>query len=154
MNVAITVWENRISPVFDSAETLLIAEVRGREVVAGKTQVFHIDMAARLMQLLRHHKVGVLICGALCVGSTALLEAHGIQVIPFMAGDAAQVLARYARGEDLSDFSMPGCRWRRCSRLSGEGVRPRGKIQQNKNLNNGGRRCQDSTEPVREEGDL
>ncbi|MEZ4551736.1 MAG: hypothetical protein R2860_13105 [Desulfobacterales bacterium] len=33
MKVALTAWEDRISPVFDAARTLLIAEVENGEIV-------------------------------------------------------------------------------------------------------------------------
>ena len=33
MKVAITVWGNRISPVFDSAQTVLLAELLDKQVV-------------------------------------------------------------------------------------------------------------------------
>lgn len=118
MNVAITTWENRVSPVLDSAETLVIVEIRGGEIVARKTRMFHAGIA-RLVQLLCDHEVRVLICGALCLGPAALIEAHGIEVISFMAGDAEIILDRFARGEDLAEFFMPGCRRRRCFHSGG-----------------------------------
>jgi len=68
MNVAITVWENRISPVFDSAETLLIAEIREARVVDRKIRVFHAGLFDRFIKLLHDLEVRVLICGALCAG--------------------------------------------------------------------------------------
>ena len=113
MKVAITIWENRISPVFDAAENLLIAEIRDREIVARKIRPLPAGPYGRLIELLRDHQVEVLICGALCVGPAAFLEMHGIHVISFIAGDAGQVLARFAQDGDLSAFFMPGCRWRR-----------------------------------------
>lgn len=114
MNVAITIWENRISPVFDAAQNLLIAEIRDGKIADRKTRPLPFGPYDRLIQLLQDHRVRVLICGALCVGPAALLEAYGIDVISFIAGNTEEVLARYAQGEDLSPFFMPGCRWRRC----------------------------------------
>ncbi len=147
MNVAITIWENRISPVFDAAENLLIAEIRDREIVGRKTRPLPAGPYSQLIQLLREHRVKVLICGALCVGPAALLETHGIHVISFIAGDAEQVLARYAQGEDLSAFFMPGCRWRRC-RTGSERGGPKEQLEKN---TSGGGLCQASTKPVRQD---
>lgn len=114
MNVAITLWENRISPVFDSAQTLLIAEIREARVVDRKIRVFHAGMFDRFIELLHNLEVRVLICGALCAGQANTLEALGVTIISFIAGDAEKVLEQYVRGDDLADFAMPGCRWRRC----------------------------------------
>lgn len=120
MNVAITIWENRISPVFDSAETLLIAETREAEIVGRRIRVFQAGMFDRFVQLLNELDVQVLICGALCAGPAHVLESQGITVISFIAGDVEQVLERYMNGSDLAEFAMPGCRWRRCCRNRGQ----------------------------------
>lgn len=151
MNIAITIWENRISPVFDAAENLLIAELRDGEIVARKNLSVPSGPYSRLIQLFREHRVKVLICGALCVGPAALLEAHGVHVVSFIAGDAEQVLSRFALGEDLSSFFMPGCRWRRCRAGTGGGSpRERLKII---SLTLEVESCQALTEPVRQDAD-
>lgn len=123
MNVAITVWDNRISPVFDSAETLLIARISETEVVDRQTRLFQAGMFDRFVQLLSELEVQVLICGALCAGPARILEAQGVNVISFMTGDALEILDRYVRGKDLAQFAMPGCRWRRCCRSRGQEVK-------------------------------
>lgn len=116
MNVAITIWGNRISPVFDSAQTLLVAEIRETQVVDRKIQRFEATMFSRSLGLLQQLNVQVLICGALCEGPVRLLECHGIEVIPFVTGEAEEILACYAQGEDLEKFAMPGCGHARCCR--------------------------------------
>lgn len=98
MNVAITVWDNRISPVFDSAETLLIARSRESEIVDRQTRLFQAGMFDRFVQLLSGLDVQVLICGALCAGPACILEAQGVNVISFMAGDAEEILDHYVQG--------------------------------------------------------
>ncbi len=40
MKLGITVWGNRISPVFDVAQTLLVAEIRQDEVVGRQIEMF------------------------------------------------------------------------------------------------------------------
>lgn len=116
MNVAITVWGNRISPVFDSAQTLLVAEIREDQVVDRKMQLFQATMFNRCLRLLEELDVRVLICGALCEGPVRLLESHDIEVIPFVTGDAEEILACYVQGKDLREFAMPGCGHARCCR--------------------------------------
>jgi predicted Fe-Mo cluster-binding NifX family protein len=116
MNIAITVWGQRISPVFDAAQTLLVAEVVGNMIVDRKVAVFQAGRFEQFVQLLAEMEVRVLICGALCAGPAGILESRGVSVISFMTGEAEQVLQMYVRGEDLNPFTMPGCRWRGCCR--------------------------------------
>ena len=122
MNIAITVWNNRISPVFDSAGTLLVAEICKAEIIDRKIRLFQTGLFDRFVQLLGNLDVQVLICGAICAGPVTILESQGIKVISFVAGDVEKVLKMYASGDDLAEFSMPGCRWRRCCRDRGQEV--------------------------------
>ncbi len=117
MNVAITVWGNRISPVFDSAQTLLIAEILDDQVVDRKIELFQPTMFNRCLNLLEELDVRVLICGALCEGPVRLLESHDVEVIPFVTGEAEKILECYVQGKDLAEFAMPGCGHGRCCRL-------------------------------------
>jgi predicted Fe-Mo cluster-binding NifX family protein len=116
MNVAITVWGNRISPVFDSAQTLLIAEIRGDQVVDRKLHLFQAAMFDRCLRLLKELEVCVLICGALCEGPARMLESHNIEVIAFITGEAEEILESFVQGQDLKKFTMPGCGHGRCCR--------------------------------------
>lgn len=131
MNVAITVWGDRISPVFDSARTLLVAEIREDQVAGRKIQMFQSTVFNRCLRLLEELDVRVLICGALCEGPVRLLEFHGIEVIPFVTGEAEKVLECYVQGKDLKEFAMPGCGHARCCRtrdgrlqVQGRGLAP------------------------------
>ena len=65
MKVALTAWEDRISPVFDSARTLLIAEIKNGEIVDRRFETFIPDMFSRLSGTLDDLGIDVLICGAI-----------------------------------------------------------------------------------------
>lgn len=117
MNVAITVWGNRISPVFDSAQTLLVAEVWDEQVVDRRIQLFQGTLFQQCLSLLQELEVSVLICGALCEGPVRLLESEDIEVIPFVTGEAEEILEWYIQGKDMEKFAMPGCNQpKRCCR--------------------------------------
>ncbi len=116
MNVAITIWGNRISPVFDSAQTLLVAAIRDSKVIDKKTLLFQATMFHRCLRLLQDLDVRVLICGALCEGPVRLLESCDIEVIPFVTGEVEDILECFAQGKDLDEFTMPGCGHGRCCR--------------------------------------
>jgi len=127
--IAVTVWGQRISPVFDSARTLLLAEIDGATVVATAYLAFDPEQTLELVRMLRAQQVVLVICGAVSEQPAALLEAAGIELIPFVAGEVHRVLERYLQGLPLgSEFGMPGC---------GRSFCCRGKIRQGREI--GGR---------------
>lgn len=123
MNVAITVWKNRISPVFDSAQVLLVVQAQGTEIVDAVVKEVQTTMFKRFLTLLEELNVHVLICGALCKGPASVLENQGVEVISFVTGEAEDVLECYLQGKDLTEFVMPGCGRSRCCRIRKEGGR-------------------------------
>jgi predicted Fe-Mo cluster-binding NifX family protein len=110
MNVAITVWENRISPVFDSGRTLLVAEIKGNVLVNSSYLIFDFDHPLELFRMLHAEKVRTIICGAISEGHANMLLAEGFELISFITGDVHQVLKSFIKGDPLGeDFKMPGC---------------------------------------------
>jgi predicted Fe-Mo cluster-binding NifX family protein len=110
MRVAIPVWNGRVSPVFDTARQLLVAEIEeGRDPSRTQEELSEglpLSRARRLADL----GVNVLICGAISRPLTTLLAAAGVRVIPWTAGPVEDVLAAYTGGQ-LPDprWRMPGC---------------------------------------------
>ena len=102
MNVAVTVWGNRISPVFDSAQTLLVVDIREAEIVDRKISLFQATLFNRFLKLLEDLEVRVLICGALSRESIRQLAANDIEVISFIAGETERIW-------EMTEWrSMPG----------------------------------------------
>lgn len=128
MKVALSTWQDRISPVFDVARQLLLAEVQNSRVIS---KVFlaldpNMDWESRVEHLAKS-EIDVLICGAISSSLEPLLQARGIQVISHVCGPVDDVL-RYFIRDGLADrrYQMPGCRGsRRCGaeRNSGCGRR-------------------------------
>ena len=110
MKIAITIWGTKISPVFDSARTLLVVEVQGANVIERRHEPFEGHLLNRSLMLIRALDVRVLLCGALCEAPARILEANGVEVIPFLSGDVEKVIESYVLGGDLARFSLPGCR--------------------------------------------
>ncbi len=111
MRLAIPIWNERVSPVFDTAKTLLLAEVEqgeeaSRQIVEVSMTPFPIQRARRLTEL----HVDVLICGAISRSQANFVSAAGIEVIAWVAGPAEDVLRAYLAGR-ISDpcWRMPGC---------------------------------------------
>lgn len=110
MKVALTVWEDRISPLFDSSRTLLIADIKARGVGEKRLEPFECDSAFSRAEKLDELGVKVLICGGISSFFASLIEAHHIRIIPFAAGAVDEVMEAYVTG-NLSNkrFRMPGC---------------------------------------------
>jgi predicted Fe-Mo cluster-binding NifX family protein len=108
--VAIPDWEGRVSPVFDVAGRLLVAQV-----VSGLPDVFRHEQllaqtpTARASQL-AEWGVKTLLCGGISSGLRETLERADITVIPHICGGVQEVLQAYLENR-LSDerFAMPGC---------------------------------------------
>ena len=110
MKVALTVWENRISPVFDCAQMLFIVDIIERRATGGHFEPFHCETPFSRAAKLSDLSIEVLICGAVSNLFASIIETQGITIIPFIAGVADEVLDAYLM-ERLCDskFQMPGC---------------------------------------------
>ncbi len=119
MTIGITVWQGRISPVFDVCREALILGIEDGCVVS-RTQA-SIDTPNALFKIARLRELGVntLICGAISEPLRQELTGQGLQVIAFVAGDIEEVTRAFIAGRlPAPSLSMPGCgRWgRHCRR--------------------------------------
>ena len=104
--IAIPVCNDRISPVFDVARSLLLVEDGRRVASAQLKALFPPERAGELAAL----GVELLICGAISRFQEMALRGRGVEVMPWLAGDVEEVLDAYRAGR-LNDarFVMPGC---------------------------------------------
>lgn len=114
--IALAVWKNRISPVFDASRTILVLTLERQTVIGRELVVFANDNPVHKLRRLRELEIDRLVCGAISRELAQMLSARGIQTLPFVTGAVEEVLAAYLAG-DLPNlrFAMPGCRGR-CSR--------------------------------------
>jgi len=110
MKIAVSVWEGRVSPVFDTAARLLVldAEETGE---ASRFEVFLDEQTcSRKCSRIQVLGVEVLICGAISRYFHGILTASGIRVIPWICVAASEVVNAYMDGT-LSQprYLMPGC---------------------------------------------
>jgi len=111
MKIAIPVWDNRISPVFDTASRLLIVEVEDqKEVSRFETTLDDQELSRRCLRI-QGLGIDMLICGAISRPYSRRLIASGINIISEISGHAEEVLEAYLQGT-LSHprFLMPGCK--------------------------------------------
>ena len=113
MKIAISIWEGKISPVFDTAARLLVLEIEGKNEVSRFETYFDEQAVFRRFARIRILDIDVLICGAISRHFLDMLKSSGIQVIPWVCGSAEQVLDAFKRepnGITLDpSFLMPGC---------------------------------------------
>jgi predicted Fe-Mo cluster-binding NifX family protein len=125
MKIAIPIWQDRVSPVFDSAGLLLVVELAdGAEVGRSEerlTEVLPPQRVARLKEL----SVDVLICGAVSRPLADMIASSGIALVPFISGESDVVLGAYLSNRLPSpQFMMPGCWGRGPGRGFGMGRGP------------------------------
>jgi len=110
MRVALTAWEDRISPVFDSARTLLIADIKKKKVTSRQHIFFNPEKTSLLTETLNKLNIEVLLCGAISEIPSNIIIASGIALVPFISGNVEQVLEAYASDiQIIPGFLMPGC---------------------------------------------
>ena len=110
MRMALTVWGNRISPVFDGAHTLCIVEVENNKIIQKSYETFDPGSPHRLAKRLTNMDASVLICGAISRMPANIIEASGIKLIPFITGDVEKVIDAYVKKISIiPTFLMPGC---------------------------------------------
>ena len=114
MKVAIPYWQGRVSPVFDVAQNLLLADVEnGREITRVKRTLKNSDSFNRVQDILQFG-VKLVICGAVSEQFLVLLQSAGVGVISNVCGPIEDVLKAFLKGTlTNSDFFMPGFNNRR-----------------------------------------
>jgi len=123
MKIGIPVWENKISPVLDTASRLLVVETDGRnECSRFETYLDVQDIAHRCFRI-QGLGIEILICGAVSRRLREKLVALGMQIIPGISGHPEEVLRAYRQGNiDDTQFRMPG--FKRVDRLSRSNHQP------------------------------
>lgn len=111
MRVAFTVFGSTISPLFDAARRLVVAEVgNGTAQLQGEEEIGSLGLAQR-MALLTRLRVKVLACGAISEFSHSALLQRGIVVYPWVSGEVQEVLGilakRYEASTDAERAAKP-----------------------------------------------
>ncbi|MGB9609325.1 MAG: NifB/NifX family molybdenum-iron cluster-binding protein, partial [Bryobacteraceae bacterium] len=114
VRLAIPHHQGRISPVFDTAGSVLLIDLEnGREIRRESRSLSRNELLARAGEFLQL-EANVLICGAISAPLETLLISSGVHVIGFLCGPVDEVVAAFLNGNIAKpEFSMPGCRaWR------------------------------------------
>jgi predicted Fe-Mo cluster-binding NifX family protein len=123
MKIAIPVYNDGVSNVFDFAHRLLLVDIeKGREVNRSELELKAESPPQRAGRL-KNSGADVLICGAISRALAGMVTASGTQVLAFVTGRVDDVLKAYLAGQLAEPrFSMPGY-WRGARRGFGRGRR-------------------------------
>jgi predicted Fe-Mo cluster-binding NifX family protein len=130
MRLAIPIWNDRVSPLLDTASRLLLIDMKnGTET--SRFEVF-LDEHELVRRCLRIQGLGVhvIICGAVSRPLLKMLASGGITLIPEISGATEEVLQAFLK-DALSHarFLLPG--YKR-GRVSGGGCRGRSRTRTGK----------------------
>jgi predicted Fe-Mo cluster-binding NifX family protein len=131
MKVALSVFKDSISTVFDVAQQLLVLEMD--RISGQKRTMLKIDATDPVNRAaqLSEQGINVLICGAISQPLQASILARGIAVYPFVRGAVKDVIVAYQNGRlTHAVYALPGCRGRGLARLGrrrNRGMRCRGR---------------------------
>ncbi len=101
MKVAVTVWQERIAPLFDAAGRLALYRIEAGSATAvpvGEIALAGLAPAVRISRMMAAG-VDVLVCGAISRPLERLVRSVGIHVISEATGPVADVLRALARDE-------------------------------------------------------
>lgn len=110
MKAALTVWDGRMSPVFDVSREALLLTIESGSVAARCVENIATPTAALKLDRLTELGVETLICGAISEPLHYELTTRGVNVIGFVAGEIDEVVETFLAGTlPTPALSMPGC---------------------------------------------
>jgi len=110
MKTAITIWNDRVSPVFDVTGKARLYESEGERICSEQQLLLPDACATEKIACLVEAGTDVLICGAISRDAHSTATNAGIRVFPFIAGDVQEILqACLASRLVEGGFAMPGC---------------------------------------------
>ncbi len=126
MKTAISVYEQRIAPVFDTARDFLMLSNGQKMALSKSTGSIQDDGIGGMIQWLLDNEVKTLVCGAISLPFQGVLTDSGITLVSFVCGDVEEIVKALSEGDIARfAFSMPGCCGRRRGCGSGRGRRGR-----------------------------
>jgi predicted Fe-Mo cluster-binding NifX family protein len=114
VKAAFSVWNGRIAPVFDVSERIVLLDIADGRVIRHRSRMLAGSHPEEKARSLIEIGAAVLVCGAISAVLQNRLEAGGVRVIPFVAGNADDIVSAWRGGALKGNaFAMPGCGRRR-----------------------------------------
>ena len=101
MIIGITIWNNRVSPVFDSAERILLAEIQENRIVFQSEYRLRMYEPVARVEEIKELNLTALITGVMSIPYFEAFKKTDIQLITQIRGDGSI---------NNADFKMIGCR--------------------------------------------
>jgi len=95
--IAVTMFDGRVSPRFDCAESLMVITAEGPHIVGIATVRCPGEEPSEKVRLLDRLGVDVLICGGLTQECRRQLEATHVALVPWARGEIGEVVHRFLR---------------------------------------------------------
>ena len=111
MKAAVSIWQDRVAPVFDVSDTIVVVEIKKSTVNAKSLERLDAnDSSAKILKMVRL-EIDMLVCGAVSRSLCDLIAASGILVVPFVSGQVNEVI-QALMDDRLNEerFDMPGRR--------------------------------------------
>jgi predicted Fe-Mo cluster-binding NifX family protein len=110
VTIAIPLWQERVSPVLDTAARLLVVTSRYGKETGRREYVLVGSATESLARSVAELGVDVILCAALSEPLSQALKKRGVRVRPHLCGAVESVLhAFYHRQLERDEFRMPGC---------------------------------------------
>jgi hypothetical protein len=111
VTIAIPIWQQRISPLLDTAARLLILTCRDGKEASRREIVLAPQPPDALARTIAELHLDLLLCGAASQPLLRALEAHGVNVRPHLCGELEEILQAFCHGQlGQKKFRIPGCR--------------------------------------------
>jgi len=110
MKIALSIWNDRIAPLFESSRILWIPVLQEQNSENPEYLSLPEGSPEEKLLFLEAEGIEVLVCGGISKGVCRFARERNIKVFPFVAGDREEVLQAYLNGGLITPrFSMPGC---------------------------------------------
>ena len=110
MKIAISIYNNSVSNVFDFATHLLLVDIENGKDTNRSEVALESQLLPQRASQLKNLEVDVLVCGAISRVLANMITASGIQLLPYVTGRVDDVLQAYLAGQLVQpQFTMPGC---------------------------------------------
>lgn len=111
VTIAIPIWQQRISPLLDTAARLLVLTCKDGQEASRREIILEPQRIEALAETLANLHLDLLLCGALSGSLQRRLHEHGVRVRPHLCGEVEAVLQAFCHQElERAEFQMPGCR--------------------------------------------
>ena len=95
MKVVVPIWKGRVSPVFDTAGTLLVVDFENNREVSRRQIELRNESFTYRVKSLKDIEAEALLCGAISRPLFEMVVAAGVEVTPFLSGEVEALLEKH-----------------------------------------------------------